>query len=111
VGDEFIGLTVVAVGTSAPLIAIAVQAARRRDHDLVVGNVLGSNLFIALAGGAILGLLRSGPAPTLASGPIWLMLVITSASWAFMARGSLVSRWEAGVLVLGFGLTLLISPH
>lgn len=111
VGEEFIGLTVVAVGTSAPLVAIAIQAARRRDHDLVVGNVLGSNLFISLAGGAIVGFLHRGPAPRLSAGPVWLMAAVAVASWGFMARRSVLTRWEAGVLILAFGATLLLAPH
>lgn len=44
-----IGLTVVAVGTSLPELASALVAARRGEHDLVAGNVLGSNLFNTLA--------------------------------------------------------------
>ena len=48
VGQGLVGLTLVAIGTSAPLIASNVQAARRGDHDLVVGNTVGGNLFIAL---------------------------------------------------------------
>jgi cation:H+ antiporter len=111
VGEEFIGLTVVGLGTSAPLVAIAVQAARRRDHDLVVGNVLGSNLFIALAGGAIVGFLHAGGAPKLSAAPVWLMAGISVAAWGFMARGSLVNRWEAGVLILAYGAMLLLAPH
>jgi Ca2+/Na+ antiporter len=54
------GLTLVGIGTSAPLIATSIQAARKGEHDLVVGNVLGGNLFIALGGGAVVGLLTSG---------------------------------------------------
>ncbi|HEV2428059.1 MAG TPA: hypothetical protein VGS61_07560, partial [Acidimicrobiales bacterium] len=57
ISKGFAGLTLVGVGTSAPLIAASVQAARRGEHDLVVGNVLGGNLFIALGGGAIVGLI------------------------------------------------------
>jgi cation:H+ antiporter len=53
------GLTLVGIGTSAPLIAASIQAARKGEHDLVVGNVLGGNLFIALGGGAVVGLFTS----------------------------------------------------
>ena len=57
--DGLAGLTLVGIGTSAPLIAASIQAARKGEHDLVVGNVLGGNLFIALGGGAVVGLLAS----------------------------------------------------
>jgi cation:H+ antiporter len=111
VGQEFIGLTVVAVGTSAPVVAIAVQAARRGDPDLVVGNVLGSNLFVALAGGSLVGFLHHGPAPGSAAGPVWMMAGIVLASWGFMARGSLVTRWEASALIAAYAATLLLAPR
>jgi cation:H+ antiporter len=102
IDEGFIGLTVVAVGTSAPLVAIAAQAARRGNHDLVVGSVLGSNLFIALAGGALIGLLRGGVGASLDPVALWLMTGVVLASWGFMARGSLLTRWEAGVLFLAY---------
>src|SRR5439155_15685201 len=77
IGQTFLGLTLVAVGTSAPLIAAAIQAARRGDHDLVVGNVLGGNLFIALGGGAIVGFLARGPVGRTAAEPVLLMAAVT----------------------------------
>ena len=63
VGQGLVGLTLVAIGTSAPLIASNVQAARRGDHDLVVGNTMGGNLFIALGGGLVVGFLSEGSGP------------------------------------------------
>ncbi|WP_062310622.1 calcium/sodium antiporter [Demequina rhizosphaerae] len=47
--DLVIGLTIVAIGTSAPELAAAVAAARRRETELVLGNVIGSNIFNTLA--------------------------------------------------------------
>lgn len=49
VSDLIIGLTVVAVGTSLPELASALAATRKGEHDLALGNVLGSNLFNTLA--------------------------------------------------------------
>ncbi|HEX9411076.1 MAG TPA: sodium:calcium antiporter, partial [Actinomycetota bacterium] len=99
IGEGFVGLTVVAVGTTAPLVAIAVQAARRGNHDLVAGSVLGSNLFVALAGGALVGILRGGPEAAVDLVAVWVMVAIAAAAWVFMARRSLVTRWEALALV------------
>jgi len=104
--ESFVGLTLVAVGTSAPLVAITIQAARRGNHDLLVGNVLGSNLFIALAGGAILGLAQGGPGTAVSLASVALMAGVVVASWAFMARGSLLNRWEAAALIVAYGATL-----
>ncbi len=49
VNDLIVGLTVVALGTSLPELASSIVAARRGEHDLALGNVLGSNLFNTLA--------------------------------------------------------------
>ena len=49
VSDLIIGLTIVAVGTSLPELASSVIAARKGEHDIALGNVLGSNLFNTLA--------------------------------------------------------------
>ncbi len=49
VSDLLIGLTIVAVGTSLPELASSLIAVRRKEHDIALGNVLGSNLFNTLA--------------------------------------------------------------
>ncbi|MEC8937064.1 MAG: calcium/sodium antiporter, partial [Pseudomonadota bacterium] len=49
VSDLIIGLTVVAVGTSLPELASSISALRRKEHDMVLGNVVGSNLFNSMA--------------------------------------------------------------
>jgi len=49
VSDLIIGLTVVAVGTSLPELASSIIAARKGEHDIALGNILGSNLFNTLA--------------------------------------------------------------
>ncbi len=58
-----VGLTLVALGTSLPELTTAVQAARRREADLVVGNLLGSNLVNSLVGGGLVGLVAGHPRP------------------------------------------------
>ena len=58
VSDLVIGLTVVAVGTSLPELASSIIAARKGEHDLALGNVLGSNLFNTLAVVGIAGLIQ-----------------------------------------------------
>ena len=64
VDDMIIGLTVVAVGTSLPELASSIVAARRGEHDIALGNVIGSNLFNTLAVVGIAGAvapIRVGP--------------------------------------------------
>ena len=58
ISDLIIGLTIVAVGTSLPELASSVIAARKGEHDIALGNILGSNLFNTLAVVGIAGAIR-----------------------------------------------------
>lgn len=58
ISDLIIGLTIVAVGTSLPELASSIIAVRRNEHDIALGNVLGSNLFNTLAVVGIAGTIR-----------------------------------------------------
>jgi cation:H+ antiporter len=93
--DGLAGLTLVGIGTSAPLIAASIQAARKGEHDLVVGNVLGGNLFIALGGGAVVGFLASAKSVHVGDVALALMTVVVAASWLAMMRGATLRRSEA----------------
>src|SRR5690606_35402846 len=61
VSDIVVGLTVVAVGTSLPELASSIIAARKGEPDIALGNVLGSNLFNALAVVGIAGIIAPMP--------------------------------------------------
>lgn len=58
VSDLIIGLTVVAIGTSLPELASSIIAARKGEHDLALGNIIGSNLFNTLGVVGIAGLIQ-----------------------------------------------------
>ncbi len=58
VSETLVGLTIVAVGTSLPELATTIVAALRNEHDLALGNIVGSNLFNILAVAGPVGLLR-----------------------------------------------------
>jgi cation:H+ antiporter len=104
--DGLAGLTLVGIGTSAPLIAASIQAARKGEHDLVIGNVLGGNLFIALGGGAIVGILATAKSVHVGDVSLVLMTAVVLASWLAMARGATLRRLEAVVLVLAYAACL-----
>ena len=57
VSELLIGLTIIAAGTSLPELASAVVSARRGEHDFVLGNIIGSNLFNTLAVVGLAGLI------------------------------------------------------
>ncbi len=75
ISDTVIGLTLVAVGTSMPELATTVMAAIRRQADVALGNVIGSNLFNLLAIIGVAGLVAPIPVdPAVLRFDIWVML-------------------------------------
>lgn len=99
--EGFVGLTIVAIGTSLPELATALQAARKDETDLIVGNLLGSNVFNSLAVGGIAAMAGPGPVgdPVLTGAAIWLMLAIALGATVFMRTGHRVVRQEGGILL------------
>lgn len=58
VSDTIIGLTIIAIGTSLPELASSLMAVKKGEHDLALGNVIGSNMFNTLAVVGIAGLIQ-----------------------------------------------------
>jgi len=106
VSDVIIGLTVVAIGTSLPELASSIIAARRGEHDLAVGNVLGSNLFNTLAVVGIAGAIRPmSVGPDVFSRDIPVMAVLTGSLFVFCYgfRGpGRINRLEGAILLASF---------
>lgn len=106
VSELVIGLSVVAFGTSLPELAASVMAARRGEHELAVGNVLGSNMFNTLGVLALPGLIAPSAVPMLVLrrdlpamfGVTLLFFLMTR----FFLRPSHISRIEGAVLVAAF---------
>ena len=108
VSDLVIGLTIVAVGTSLPELASSLVAARRGEHELAFGNILGSNLFNTLAVVGLAGLIAPLPAPDgLLTRDIPVLMVLTILLLVF-GRGirgpGRINRIEGAVLVVVFAL-------
>lgn len=107
----FVGLTVVAIGTSLPELVTAVQAARRNETALIAGNVLGSNVFncTAVAGAAAL----VGPGaiddPSLTVVAALSMVIVAALTWLFLATSGRLQRWEAGLLLAVYLATLPLT--
>ena len=106
--DGFVGLTVVAVGTSLPELVTAVQAARRSQPDLVVGNVLGSNIFNSLLAGGLIGVIAPGRVsdPQIAGPATAAMVAVALLTWLLLATGRKLTRWEAALLLAGYAVLL-----
>lgn len=80
VSDLVIGLTVVAIGTSLPELASAIAAVRKNEHDLALGNVIGSNMFNTLAVVGIAGAIH----------PVSLEPLVLYRDWVAMAALTLL---------------------
>ena len=102
VSDLVIGLTIVAAGTSMPEVAASVMAAVRRERDIAIGNVIGSNIFNILGCLGISGLVAgqglSVPAPVL-NFDAWVMLAVALACLPVFMSGRAIARWEGGVFL------------
>ena len=106
--DAFLGI-LLGVGTSLPELATALAAIRRRESDLVVGNVLGSNIFNSLAVAGLAGVVGPGVLDTL-DGPAVIVMVLAAVAAGVMSRTGLrVVRSEGIVLVAGFVIFTLLS--
>lgn len=57
ISDLVIGLTIIAIGTSLPELAATITAALRREHDIAIGNIIGSNMYNLLAVLGVAGVL------------------------------------------------------
>lgn len=104
----FVGLTMVAIGTSLPEMVTAVVAARKGETELIIGNLLGSNIFNSLAVGAVLGLVGPGPLAddTLAGLATIIMIAVVAIAAIFLLTGGRVVRWQAVVLLLIYFITM-----
>jgi cation:H+ antiporter len=99
-----IGLTVVAVGTSLPELAASVVAVARGEHDIGVGNVLGSNLFNLLGILGVAALCDPIPVPgTFFRVQYPVLAAFTVALLPIMATGLGISRAEGGLLLGSYG--------
>jgi cation:H+ antiporter len=105
VDEKFVGLTVVAFGTSVPELATSVVAAMKKEMDISLGNLVGSNVFNLLSVVGATALVR----PITIEGGFFgsglvvdylVMIVISALPWVFMRRDLTITRRE-GLILLG----------
>ncbi|WP_434930574.1 calcium/sodium antiporter [Shewanella sp. HL-SH5] len=104
--DLVIGLTIIAVGTSLPELAACIAGVLKKEHDLAIGNIVGSNLFNILAVLAIPGLISPGEVDATAVNRDFYMVLGTSAALAVLVLSSGAKRqltpWHGVLLLLTF---------
>jgi cation:H+ antiporter len=113
VSEGFVGLTLAALGTSAPELVTAIAAARRRQTELLVGNLLGSNIFNSFGVGGLVALIS----PTtlddsaLVGVPVYIMVGAAVGVFVLMASSGRLRRWEGIAIVAAYVATLPLLPR
>lgn len=110
INEGFVGVTLVAIGTSLPELVTAIAAAGKNQTDLIIGNLLGSNLFNSLAVGGVVAFLGDGSVvdPSLTGLDLWFMLAVCLLAAVAMLTRSVLERAE-GTLLLGLFMGFLIA--
>lgn len=101
--ERFIGLTVVAIGTSLPELITSVAAAVKGEMDISLGNIVGSNIFnsfIVLGLVSIIRPLDLGDSNFVAD--FLVMIGITLVLWLVLASAKRLPRWVGIVFVVGY---------
>lgn len=106
VSDLVIGLTIVALGTSLPELASSIVAALKGEHDIALGNVIGSNLFNTLAVVGIAGAIHPivvGPEVFSRDIPVMALLTVSLFVFGYGFKGpGRINRLKGGMLLLGY---------
>ena len=117
VNEKFIGLTIVALGTSLPELATSVVAALRKEMDISIGNLVGSNVFNILSVLGAASMVKPIPIPGgfVQSGLLidyLFMIFVSLLPWLMMRKTQTVTRRD-GILLLscyvGYVLYLIIK--
>jgi len=107
ISDLVIGLTIVAIGTSLPELAASVVSVLKKEHDIAIGNVIGSNMFNMLVVFGIPGLMSPHiiePAILERDFPfmIGLTIALFIMGYGFKSKQGRINRFEAGLLLGGY---------
>jgi cation:H+ antiporter len=105
VSEKMISLTIVAFGTSLPELVTTITASRRKEHDLLLGNIIGSNIFnicVVMA----LPILIGGSITATNFDPVDLIMLIFSALlvWLFTIKDHKITRKEGWAMLAIFAL-------
>lgn len=104
VSDTVVGLTIVAVGTSMPELVTSVIAALKKEGDVALGNVVGSNLYNLLGILGLTAVVKPIPVPAQLLGvDVWVLAVATALLVLCALRNMRISRGEGLLLVGGYG--------
>ena len=105
--ERVVGLTIVSAGTSLPELVTSIVAARRRNPDIVLGNVIGSNVFNVLGVLGVSSLVRPQEvAAGMLAIDVPLMVLATVCLLPVIRSGGRISRLEGGLFAAAYGVYL-----
>ena len=110
--DRLIGLTIVAIGTSLPELATTVSASIRKQSDIIIGNIIGSNIFnIAIALG-FTAMIYPVKIQSSQAAMTWFdaltATVMSLALWLFLKKDKTLSRLAGGIFFSTYFIYLVI---
>ena len=105
ISDLIIGLTIVAIGTSLPELAAGIASVRKNEHDLILGNILGSGIFNTLAVVGIAAAIEPMVVDSVVLYRDWTVMTAVTVGLFLMGYGifggkRLIRRWEGGLLLI-----------
>jgi cation:H+ antiporter len=102
--EKLIGLTILAIGTSLPELATSAVAAYRRNTDIAIGNVIGSNIFNIFFILGIAGTIRETPFNAAMNFDLYVLMGSTVVLMIFMftLNTRKLDRWEAALMLMGY---------
>jgi cation:H+ antiporter len=108
ISDLVIGLTIVALGTSLPELAASISSVLKKQEDLAIGNIIGSNMYNLLAVYSLPGIIAPGPiAKNVIERDFPVMLAFTGILFIIgygVTKAGSIKQWEGLALVFCFGV-------
>lgn len=106
VSSLIIGLTIVAVGTSLPELAASISAIRKGEHGLILGNIIGSNIFNTLLVAGVAGMIHPMTLPTEIFYRDASTMMLATIILSIMCFSGKITRKKATLLMGGYILYL-----
>ncbi len=102
--ERFIGLTIIAVGTSLPELVTSAVAAFKKDTDIAVGNVVGSNIFNLLWILGLSAMIKDIPYDSISNSDIFMIIASSTALIlaVVIGRRPVISRWEGFFFLVAY---------
>jgi cation:H+ antiporter len=106
VGETIIGLTIISAGTSLPVLASSILATIKKEYDIAIGNVIGSNIFTILGIIGVSSLIKPLSAIAISNFDLYAMLAATLLLLPFI-RSSYTLKRDEGIFMVGIYLVYL----